>query len=260
MDLALNGRIAIVTGASSGIGRGICDAMAAEGVQVVAAARRGKRLNEVAQQISEQGHLRPLTVEVDLRETGGPAHVVERALNELGRVDIVVNNAGGSIRIPSPASPTADVEANERDWMESFTLQFNAVRRLSDLLLPIMVSHQWGRIINTGGTLEPPDVVNGSTVAKAAVAAWAKGLSHEVGPFGITVNTIIPGRIMSEQIRRMHPTAADREAFSAKNIPIRRFGEPTEIGGLVAFLCSPHADYITGAVLHVDGGLRRYAF
>jgi 3-oxoacyl-[acyl-carrier protein] reductase len=121
-----------------------------------------------------------------------------------------------------------------------------------------MVSRKWGRIVNITGKSEPDHLI-AATPAKAAVHAWSKGLSREVGKHGITVNCIPPGRIMSEQIRRKY-SEDYRAAQSSSEIPVGRYGEPEELAALAVFLASPIARYITGAVLPVDGGLRRYAF
>jgi 3-oxoacyl-[acyl-carrier protein] reductase len=121
-----------------------------------------------------------------------------------------------------------------------------------------MIERRWGRIINITGKSEP-DRLNAAFAAKAAVHAWSKGLSREVGKHRITVNSIPPGRIMSEQIRRNYPEA-DRARFSAAEIPLGHYGEPQDLAVLAIFLASPLAHYITGTVIPVDGGLRRYSF
>ncbi|MGH7101352.1 MAG: SDR family oxidoreductase, partial [Acetobacteraceae bacterium] len=120
------------------------------------------------------------------------------------------------------------------------------------------VARSWGRIINITGKSEPFGL-NGAFAAKAALHAWAKGLSREVGRHAITVNSIAPGRIMSEQIRRNYPPV-ERARFAAAEIPLGRYGEPEELAALAVFLASPLAGYITGTVIPVDGGLRRYSF
>jgi len=132
------------------------------------------------------------------------------------------------------------------------------VRQLTHAVLPGMVSRKWGRIVNITGKSEPDRLI-AATPAKAAVHAWSKGLSREIGKHGITVNCIPPGRIMSEQIRRKY-SEDYRAAQSSSEIPVGRYGEPEELAALAVFLASPLARYITGAVLPVDGGLRRYAF
>ena len=138
------------------------------------------------------------------------------------------------------------------------TLNFVRVRQLTHAVLPQMIEGKWGRVINISGKSEPERLLT-ATSAKAAIHAWAKGLSREVGKYGITVNSIPPGRIMSEQIRRNYPEEYRKE-HAAKDIPVGRYGEPEELAALAVFLASPVASYITGTVMPVDGGLRRYAF
>jgi 3-oxoacyl-[acyl-carrier protein] reductase len=138
------------------------------------------------------------------------------------------------------------------------TLNFTRQRQLTTALLPQMIDRGWGRVINITGKSEP-EGLNAAFAAKAAMHAWAKGLSREVGKFGITVNSIPPGRIMSEQILRNY-TPEYREWQSKHEIPVGEYGRAEDIASLVCFLASPLARYITGAVIPVDGGLRRYSF
>jgi 3-oxoacyl-[acyl-carrier protein] reductase len=141
-------------------------------------------------------------------------------------------------------------------WDESFAINFTAVRKLTQALLPGMIERGSGRIVNITGTFEPAGT-NAAGPAKAAVHAWAKGLSRDVGRYGITVNCLGPGRIHSEQIdQRLHPTAESQAQF-ARQIPLGYFGDPADMAHLVAFLCSPKARYITGQRIYVDGGLHR---
>ena len=121
-----------------------------------------------------------------------------------------------------------------------------------------MIDSRYGRIVNITGKSEP-DGINGAFCAKAAIHSWAKGLSREVGKHGITINSIPPGRIMSEQIRRNY-TPEYRQWQADNEIPVGRYGEPEDVANLVCFLASPLAGYISGAVIPVDGGLRRYQF
>ena len=165
-------------------------------------------------------------------------------------MDILVNNAGGSRRFT--------LEASEAQWDEALTLNFTRQRQLTHRLLPQMIARKWGRIVNITGKSEP-EGLNGAFAAKAAVHSWAKGLSREVGKHGITVNCVPPGRIISEQILRNYPPEF-RERESREDIPVGEYGQPEDIANLVCFLASPLARYITGAVIPVDGGLRRYQF
>lgn len=251
MDLQLNGKTALVTGASQGIGRAIAKGLAAEGVRLCVAARRRELLEELAKEISSDGGTPPEIVVADIMEEGAPQRLADAAHRALGNVGILINSAGGS-------KPPIALDAPEEEWTQGMTLNFVRVRQLTHALLPQMITANWGRIINISGKSEPDHLLT-ATSAKAAIHAWAKGLSREVGRHGITVNSIPPGRIMSEQIRRKYPPEFRAEQ-SAREIPVGRYGEPEELACLAVFLASPLAAYITGAVLPVDGGLRRYAF
>jgi 3-oxoacyl-[acyl-carrier protein] reductase len=251
MDLQLKGKTALVTGASMGIGRAIAQGLAAEGVMLCTAARRKGLLEQAAQEIVAAEGAAPIIVEVDILQDGAPQRLARSALEALGHIDILINCAGGS-------RPPIAIEAADEEWDHAMTLNFIRVRQLTHAILPGMVSRKWGRIVNITGKSEPDHLI-AATPAKAAVHAWSKGLSREVGKHGITVNCIPPGRIMSEQIRRKY-SEDYRAAQSSGEIPVGRYGEPEELAALAVFLASPIARYITGAVLPVDGGLRRYAF
>jgi len=251
MDLQLKGKTALVTGSSMGIGRAIAKGLAAEGVKICIAARRKPLLEELAKEIAAAGGSRPEIIEIDMMGPGAPEKLARAAQQALGGVDILVNSAGGS----KPALP---IDAPEAQWEESMTLNFTRIRQLTHALLPGMIGKNWGRVINISGKSEPERMI-AAHPAKAAIHAWSKGLSREVGKHGITVNCIPPGRIMSEQIRRKY-SPEFRAKQSAEEIPVGRYGEPEELAVLAVFLASPVACYITGAVLPVDGGLRRYAF
>ena len=251
MDLQLKDKTALVTGASMGIGRAIAKGLAAEGVKLAIAARRRNLLDELANEIASAGATKPAIIEIDVMPEGAPAKLAKAAREALGHVDILVNSAGGS-------QPPLPIDAPEEAWNNAMTLNFIRVRQLTHAVLPDMIERHWGRVINISGKSEPERMI-AAHPAKAAVHAWSKGLSREVGQHGITVNCIPPGRIMSEQIRRKYPPEYRAEQ-SAKEIPVGRYGEPEELAALAVFLASPVARYITGAVLPVDGGLRRYAF
>jgi 3-oxoacyl-[acyl-carrier protein] reductase len=251
LDLQLSNKTALVTGASMGIGHAIARGLTAEGVQLCVAARRAPLLEELAAKIVAAGGKQPHIVAVDIMQDGAPEHLARAAEKALGRVDILINSAGGS-------RPEIPVDAPESEWEEIMRLNFDRVRQLTHAVLPGMMKNHWGRVINISGKSEPSGLVAANS-AKAAIHAWAKGLSREVGKHGITVNSIPPGRIMSEQIRRKY-SEEFRAKQSAEEIPIGRYGEPEELAVLAVFLASPLAGYITGAVLPVDGGLRRYAF
>ena len=248
MDLELRDKVAVVTGASVGIGREIAKVLASEGVQTAVIARRANLLATLRDEIERAGGPRPLAVPIDLYAPDAAARIRDAALSAYGRVDILINNAGGSRTIPWDSPDVA--------WDESFSLNFTAVRRTTQALLPGMIERRWGRILCVTGSAEP-STVNAAVAAKAGVHAWAKGLSREIGRHGITINCLAPGRIHSEQIdTRLHPTPESQAEF-ARNIPLGYFGDPSDVAFFAAFLCSPKARYITGERIHVDGGLHR---
>jgi len=224
MDMQLNNKTALVTGASVGIGRGIAKALAAEGVRVAVSARRVDKLEELAAEIVASGGHAPV---------------------------ILVNNAGGSRSFK-------ELHVSEEAWQEAITLNFHRPRQVADALIDQMIARNWGRIINITGKSEP-EHTNGAFCAKAGMHSWAKGLSRMVGKHGVTVNCVPPGRIHSEQIFRNY-TPEYRQWQCENEIPMGRYGEPEDMANLVTFLASPLASYITGAVIPVDGGLRKYQF
>jgi 3-oxoacyl-[acyl-carrier protein] reductase len=246
MDLGIQGRTALVTGASMGIGRGIATALAREGVCLAVVARRRRLLEELQDELKTK----LVIIEFDFLKPAAPEAIAKAALEGLGSIDILVNNAGGSRRFT--------LDSTEEQWEEAITLNFTRQRQLTHRLLPQMMARRWGRIVNITGKSEP-EGLNGAFAAKAAMHSWAKGLSREVGKHGITVNCIPPGRIMSEQILRNYPPEY-RKKQSDEEIPVGEYGQPADIANLVCFLVSPLARYITGAVIPVDGGLRRYQF
>jgi 3-oxoacyl-[acyl-carrier protein] reductase len=251
MDLELHGRTALITGASVGIGTGIARALAAEGVRCAIVARRRLLLDALADSIAASGAPRPVPIVGDLTDEVDLSRIFAEANAALGQVDIVVNNAGGS--------RPAEIDCGEEVWAEAFALNFTAARKLTHAALPGMRARKWGRVINISGSMEPRGM-NPSGPAKAALHLWAKSLSREVAADGITINTIPPGRINSEQIaQRLHASEESKQAFISRHIPIGYFGDPLDIGYLAAFLASPRARYITGDVIPVDGGMHYYA-
>lgn len=250
MELGLAGRICLVSGASAGIGVGVARVLAAEGARVAVTARRGDRLDQLVAEV-ETGGGQALAVPGDVTVLGEAARIAAAVEAAFGPVAVLVNCAGGSRSVPAIGGDEA--------WDEALMLNFTAVRRLTEAVLPAMRQAGWGRVVSISGSMEPR-ATNAASAAKAALHLWAKGLSCDLAAEGITVNTIAPGRINSEQILgRLHPTEEARRSFIAANIPAGRFGEPEEIGHLVAFLASPLAAYITGAVIPVDGGMHHFA-
>jgi 3-oxoacyl-[acyl-carrier protein] reductase len=251
MNLQLAGKTALVTGASLGIGRSIAALLAEEGCRLAIVARRVNLLEKAADEIAATGGERPLTIVEDITADGAAERIRQQAMARFGNLDILVNNAGGSRPLTGLGT--------EAEWEEAMLLNYTAGRRLAHAFVPGMRERKFGRIINiTGG--DEPTIINAANPPNGAVHIWAKGLSRTVGRDGITVNSVVPGRIHSEQIdQRILPTEQARQAWVEQHCPVGYIGEPDDLGVLVTFLCSPRARYITGQVVHVDGGLRHFA-
>lgn len=252
MELGLRGKNAVVTGASAGLGRAIAAMLAAEGTNVLAVARRAELLDDLASEAAREGSGTIIPCAIDLTGPGATERIHLEAGHRLGHIDILVNNAGGSTPVGNGAV--------EQVWYDGLELNFHAHRRLTDLFLPGMRAAGWGRVINVTGGTEPRDV-NAASPGKAAIHAWSKALSNLVAPDGVTVNCVPPGRIHSEQVdKKLNPTRESQEAFAQQHIPMRRLGEADEFAAVVVFLSSEMASYVTGQLIHVDGGMRRFAF
>jgi 3-oxoacyl-[acyl-carrier protein] reductase len=250
MELFLKDRRALVTGATAGIGRAIALSLAGEGVRLALVGRRPGLLEEVANQCRAAGSDEVILIEQDMMAEAAAQHTTTRAFDGLGGVDILLNCMGASRQIT--------LSDGDEVWEESMTLNWKRHRQLTHRILPSMVSRGWGRIINITGPNEM-NGLNSAGVAKVAVHAWAKGVAELVAKQGVTVNCIGPGKINSEQIARIY-SPERRQATADAFIPIGRFGEPQELADLATFLASPRASYITGTVIPVDGGFRRYLF
>jgi 3-oxoacyl-[acyl-carrier protein] reductase len=252
MDLGLRGKVCLVTGASSGIGRATAVMLAAEGAQVVGTARSEAAFAAVADEVRAAGGGNPLLLVADLTEDGAAERLVAAALARAGQVDVLVDNAGGSRPMAVPNDGAA--------WAEGFRLNFEAPRRLAELLVPPMVERGWGRVVNVTGAIVAKSF-NAAGPAKAALESWSKMAAGTYAARGVTVNCVAPGRLNSVQIlQRLHPTEEARQAYIAQNIPAGRFGEAREAAAVIAFLASDRAGYVTGTTVPVDGGALRFAF
>jgi len=255
MDLQLNGKTAIVTGASRGIGLAITRGLVAEGVRVTAGAvKSSAELDELA------GAGLVQVVEVDLADPGGPARLVAAAGD---RIDILVNNVGSA-----PARPGGFAEISDEDWQATLTLNLMAAVRTTRAALPVMLAAGKGAIVNTSSVnafLPDPGVLDYSA-AKAALASFSKSLSKEVGPRGVRVNTISPGPVATDLWLGDHGVAAtvshatgaspqDVERQAAHQSVTGRFSRPEEVADLVLILASDRTANVTGANITIDGGL-----
>ncbi len=250
MDLYLKGKTAVITGASQGIGRAITKELALEGVKVFAVARNEVLLGSLKTEIEKEGGTVPVTFIQDIVLHDGPEIIAEAAIAEFGRVDILINNAG--------KSQPVDIVGGEQQWIDSMALDFEAPRKLTHALLPHMLMHKSGSILNITSTYELRSI-NVSSIAKAAVVMWSKQLASQLGRHGITVNCLQPGLIDTENTRRIF-TPDERKAYATLEIPLQDFGDPKDMANMATFLVSPRARYVTGTVVVVDGGAKRFAF
>ncbi len=244
MELGLSGRTAIVCGASAGIGLAIAEALAGEGANVAMFARRRDALEREADRLGGLAVRGDVTVPNDLER------LVEQTIEAFAGVDIVIHNSGGPPR-------TSALEMNEENVEAAVQLLLVSAVRLTGLCLPHLEQSAAGRIVTiTSSTVrEPVDNLALSNAIRPGVVGWSKTLARELGPKGITVNCIAPGRIDTERIREVYPDGPTAEDLAS--IPLGRLGQPSEIGSLVAFLCSDRGSYISGVTIPVDGGLLR---
>jgi 3-oxoacyl-[acyl-carrier protein] reductase len=244
MDLGLKSTTAIVCGASSGMGLAIAEALAEEGANVAMFARRRELLTREADRIGA------LAVRGDVTNPGDLKRLVENTLSAFGGIDVLVNNSGGPPR-------GSALELTDHAIEEAVELLLISAVRLTHLCLPHLRESGRGRVVNieSSSVREPVDKLALSNAVRPGVIGWAKTFAREVGPDGITVNSIAPGRIETERLAEVYPdgpTEADLE-----KIPLRRFGQAREVADVVCFLASERAGYVTGAVIPVDGGLTR---
>ena len=253
MKLGLENRVALVMGASRGIGRAIAAALAREGAYVMVASRSDEKLEEATNEIGAKAT--PFIADTtDLDRLARLPGEVEEALR-LGPIEILVLNTGGP-----PFGGALDHELD--DWESAYRSLVLAPRVLAGAVVPGMRERGWGRIVNVGSssTREPIPGLNLSNAHRMAAVGFLKTLSREVAADGITVNTVATGRFATERLADAGGSLESAEEAAKQEIPAARLGRPEEYGDLVAFLCSERAAYVTGTVIPIDGGLLRSAF
>ena len=244
MESGLRGRTAIVCGASAGIGLGCAEALAAEGANVVMFARRADVLEREAERLGG------VAIAGDVKKPEDLERLVATAVERFGGVDVVVLNSGGPPR-------TRSFEFSDEQLEDAVDLLLLSSIRLVKLCLPHLEASGNGRVIaiTSSAVKEPIETLALSSAVRPGLVGWLKTASRELGPKGITVNSVAPGRIDTERIKEVYPDGPSEDDL--QTIPLRRLGTAREVGDLVCFLASHRAAYITGAAIGVDGGLPR---
>ena len=266
MDLLIKNKVAIVTGASAGVGEAVARELAAAGVKLILTARDKDRLTKTVETICEPG-IDVIGVPLDVTEPNAGERLVHEALQRFGRVDIVVNNAGR-------AHPGGLLDNTDDDWKRMEEVKLHAMIRLNQAAIPQMRKHAWGRIVNMssiGGMFPNPKLLI-SHVLSAAINNLTRGLALEVAEHGILVNAIALGAIRTEnweqnmipKVRETRPDLAglpDEELVArigAEYTPVGRFGLPSEIAAIAAFLASDRNGFVTGCTVEASGGAERF--
>ena len=247
MDLGLSGRTALVCGASSGLGLATAEALAEEGTNVVLFARRANELEEHADRLGG------VAVAGDAREDADLERAVSTAIDRFGGLDILVWNGGG----PPPGTAR---DTDDASLESAYRLLLRPAVTLVRLCLPHLERSDAGRIValTSLAAQEPSAHLALSNVFRPGLTSWLKTLSREVGPMGITVNCVAPGRIATARLDELYPDGPTDAQL--EEIALRRWGTPREFGDVVCFLASDRARYVTGQTLVVDGGLKRFLF
>jgi NAD(P)-dependent dehydrogenase (short-subunit alcohol dehydrogenase family) len=251
MDLELTGRRALVTGGSRGIGLAVGRALAGEGADVALVARGEEALRRAAEDVARESGRRAIAVAADTGDDASVAAMVAEVVAQLGGVDILVNAA---------ATPATGAPFTDDDLEAEINVKVRGYLRCARAVAPAMVERGWGRIVNIGGLAarQTGNVVG--SVRNVAVAAMSKTLADELGPRGIRVNGLLPGRIATDRVAELDAATGDPEAARAaaiETIPLRRYGRPEEFGRVASFVLSPAAAFVSGVMLPVDGGMLR---
>ena len=257
MDLNLSGRRAVVCGSSQGIGRAIAIALSRLGADITLMARNPERLESVVRELDSESGQKHEMIVADFSEPAQVKIGIDQFINGKKTAEILVNNTGG------PPGGLA-IEADVNEFLEAFNSHLVCNQILTQALVPGMKSKNWGRIINVISTSvkQPIKGLGVSNTIRGAVANWSKTLANELGPFGITVNNILPGTTRTARLDQIIEAKAKKTESSVEEVtqgllaavPAGRFAEAKEIAAVAVFLASPAAGYVNGINVPVDGG------
>lgn len=264
MDLQLKGKVAVVAGGSRGCGRGIAEVLAEEGARVLVSGRQESAVSATVQGIRSAGGQADGIV-ADMTDRADAVRIIEQARAVYGDPDILITNSPGSVPDPVTNRWRGFDNCSDDDFWDIYRMFVMSVVYLTREVLPAMRERGWGRLINIGSiAMKTPHLEDPmpATNIRVAVAALMKTFSHENGPYGITANTIATGPFDSELSRdyRASGTGVKTEEWYNAMLPVGRWGQPREMGNLVAFLCSPKAAFLTGETIRIDGGYTKSLF
>jgi 3-oxoacyl-[acyl-carrier protein] reductase len=263
MELGLNNKIAVVTGASKGIGKAIAESLAAEGVKVLLVARNSDLLKSEVEYLNKLGYI-AFYLQGDVVDSELPGKVLDFIKKEWNSTpDILINNAGG----PPPGSV---LQHSDHTWDDALQMNLLSVIRFTRAVLPFMKENKWGRVVSITSTVakEPSPAMVLSATLRAGVSAFTKAVSSEFAEYNITLNVICPGGVLTDRLSSLIQKSAETTnrnydellAESQNMIPAKRFANPNEIANMATFLCSEAGSYITGTSIMVDGGLTKSYF
>lgn len=263
MDLGLKGKVALVAASSKGLGFAVAEELAAEGAHLIMNGRGEENLSDAASSIEQRFGLEVLAVAGDVSDRADAERIITAGIERFGQIDILITNSGGP-----PAGRFDDLSADQ--WDAAVRTLLNSVTDMTRLVLPGMKERKWGRILNITSIAAKQPVANLilSNSLRAGVTGFSKTLAAEVGEYGITVNTILPGYTATERVEELAQNLAEKEGVDTRvirsrweaEIPLGRLAEPREFAAMAAFLVSERASYITGSSAAVDGGWIRSLF
>ncbi len=254
MDLGIEGKFALVTGASRGIGESIAINLAKEGVKVAIVARTELDLKTVIKQMPGNGHY---MIVADLTREGLPEEVINELRKNFGNIDILVNNLGSTLEITDPFCSLSD-------WRRVYRVNFEITVEMNNLVVPYMEKNGWGRIVNISSTAGMEN--NGPVTycsMKAALTAYSRSMGRILAKKGIVMSSLLPGAVFTKGgfwDKAMKERPAHAEKYLAQRCPLGKFGEPDDIGTMTTILCSQQAKFCQGTIFSVDGGQSRHYF